>query len=81
VPRRIIGSNIKLAAVKNIKSVTQCIIDHGGWHQPQNMTAALSHSFVYQMHLILIIIIIIIIITKQGDLRLAPTNPVQTKIQ
>ena len=28
-----------------------------------------------------LIIIIIIIITKQGDLRLAPTSPVQTKIQ
>jgi len=28
-----------------------------------------------------LIIIIIIIITKHGDLRLAPTSPVQTKIQ
>jgi len=30
---------------------------------------------------VLIIIIIIIIITGQGDLRLAQTSPVQTKIQ
>jgi len=30
---------------------------------------------------IIIIIIIIIIITKQGELRLAPTSPVQAKIQ
>ena len=29
---------------------------------------------------IIIIIIIIIIITEQGDLRLAPTSPVQAKI-